>query len=1333
MAQIGSIGNYNEREEEFETYVARMKHYFKANDVPTEKQVSVLLTLIGPKGFALANNLLSPKSLDKCKFDEIVESLTTHYKPKKILIFERYKFQTRNQNAGESIAEYVASIKDLARTCDYGETLNDMLRDRFVIGLSNRATQQTLLTEGELTFVKAVNIAVSREAAIRDIEASHKSNSDSGVHKVNANKGYNKPTKGYNNSTNSNWQPSGQSKQNSKPKNENYGAKPKSKCSGCGSFHWRKDCPFINSECFSCKKTGHISKMCMNYKKSSDTNKINYESSRNAKPDSSEICYDFVFSVDDRVAPIKYPVYLNHCKLSMELDTGSFYSIMSKETFHKTWPTTSERPQVVPFKVPLNVYGGAPLSILGSVRVQAFLKEPTDAVDAQLIIVNNNGPTLLGRGMMKQLDISSFDLNEVHKLNEQDSLVSKYPELFAPGLGCYKDKTFSIAIDDTVAPKFFKARPVPYAMRDKVNDELDRLLKEGIIEPVSHSLWAAPMVPVLKTDMSVRICGDYKLTVNKASYLDSYPIPRVQDLFSNLANGTIFSKLDMSQAYAQLVLDENSSKYTTINTSKGLFKYNRLAFGISSAPGIFQRAMEELFHDLPNIICYLDDILVIGKDKREHDQFLNKVFQRLQTAGLKLRWEKCSIGVEEVTYLGFKIDKEGLHPTMQKVHAIRDAPKPTNVSQLRSYLGLLNFYRRFIPNAATMLEPLNKLLKSNVTWLWGKDQENAFNASKEELINSKALVHFDPTKQIVVSADSSAYGLGAVLYHKIDDVERPVCFVSRTLSPAERNYPQVEKEALAMVYAMRQFHYYLWGQKFTMVTDHKPLLGLFSVTKPIPPLASGRIQRWALIIQAYNFVLIHRSGKLLCTADALSRLPLANSCDSTPVPADWTNLVNFLDWSPVTSTTIKDETRKDPLLSKVLKYCESGWPDSSLIGPDFTPYSRRKDELSLQNGCILWGVRVVVPPNLRDSMKCELHADHSGASRMKELARSYLWWPNLDKDLETLVNSCSLCLENRHMPSKADLHPWEWPKNPWHRLHIDYAGPVDGNYFLVVVDAHSKWVDIHKTTGTSTKDTIKWLCRSFSNFGLPVSIVSDNGPCFTSEEFRLFMKNCGIRHITSAVYKPATNGLAERMVQTFKSSLKKSTEPIQITLDRFLFNYRMTPHSTTGVSPAELMFGRKLRCRLDLLWPTLSDKVAAKQQGQRKNHTNVPRKVDLSISDPIMIRNYAQRGSRWLPATVNEKTGPLSYRCKLSDGGVVKRHQDQIHLRSRSPPPPLRRILPPPLHEENLESSVLEPEVCEQPSGSHVSSETQNMAQSESPNLPRRSSRVRKPVTRLDL
>ena len=1038
------------------------------------------------------------------------------------------------------------------------------------------------------------------------------------------------------------------------------------------------------------------------------------------------------------ISPILVNIFLDEAKVTMELDTGTPPTIISKNLFEKIWPDTNNRPVLYPSSSHLRVYGGIPLTVVGELRVNARVENSSESRMTTVVVVKEEGPCLLGRRLINSLSVLQY-VNSV--ATNSDSLRAEFPKLFSEDLGRYRDKLFSIDVDPTVPSKFCKARTVPYTLRDKVDKELCRLQREGIISPISNCSWAAPVVPVIKSDGSVRLCGDYKLTANKAARVDTYPIPSLHDLFSSLAGGVVFSKLDMSQAYAQLCLDDQSKKYTVINTHRGLFQYNRLSFGISSAPGIFQRAMEELLRDMPGVFCYLDDILISASSIEEHGRILRLVLSKLQAAGLKLKLNNYHIGVPSVSYLGYVIDKEGIHPTEEKVKAIVEAPAPNNITQLRAYLGLLNFYRRFLPQAATMLEPLNRLLKADTPWVWGEEQKKAFLKSKEMLLNSSALVHFDPKLPLVVVADSSAYGIGGVLCHLINDVERPICFVSRTLSSAERNYSQLEKEALAMVFALRKFHYYLWGQaNFNLITDHKPLLGLFSPTKSIPPMASGRIQRWALLLQNYNFTLRHRSGALLGTADALSRLPLpSESSDNTPVPAEWDMLVNFLDTSPVTSENIHNETRKDPILSKVFKFCEVGWSNYVLKDSNLTSYIRRKDELSLQNGCVLWGSRVIIPTTLRPSIMKELHSSHVGSSRMKELARSYLWWPNLDKDLEELCNSCPECLSQRATPYKAELHPWEWPTQPWHRIHVDYAGPVEGRYFLIIVDAHSKWVDVYHTKGTTTAETIKCLQHSFAQFGLPISIVSDNGPCFTSQEFKDFAENSGIKHITTAVYKPSTNGLAEKMVQTFKRALRKSnSSDIQSSIDKFLFNYRLTPHSTTGVSPAELMFGRRLRSRLDLLWPgeSIATRVHERQQAQKKSYSKVPRKVGFSADTPVMIRDYTSRGPKWIPSTITEQTGPLSYRCTLPSG-VVKRHQDQILSRNISLPefdnysPEIDTPTstpstpsPPVITNDTIgdSSSSSEARIPKEQSSSFTSSPT-----------PRRSSRARRPVDRLDL
>ena len=1025
---------------------------------------------------------------------------------------------------------------------------------------------------------------------------------------------------------------------------------------------------------------------------------------------------------------------INSSCLNMELDTGAARSLISNEVYKSLWPKTQDRPKLLESPANLHAYGGVPLKVLGEIEAKVGVVGRGNAILSRLVVLNGNGPCLIGRDLISSLNISNIECTKINKVSN-NKFAEQFPQLFSPGLGTYLGREFRIEVDPTVAPRYCKARPVPFTMRAKVDKELDRLVSEGTITPITYSPWAAPIVPVLKSDNSIRICGDYKLTANKAARLDTYPIPRIEDLFSSLSGGKLFSKLDMSQAYAQLRLDDESKPYTIINTQKGLFQYNRLCFGISSAPGIFQRAMEDLLRDQDGVSCYLDDILISGSSPEEHDRRLTNVLNCLQSAGLRLKWDKCQIGLKEVQYLGFRIDGEGIHPSESKVEAIVKAPEPKDVSQLRAFLGLLNFYRKFIPKASTLLEPLNSLLRSKVTWHWDSEQRNAFEASKKALLNSNLLVHFDPSKPLVLVADSSSYGVGAVLCHLIDGVERPICFASRTLTSTERNYSQLEKEALAIVYALRQFHFYLWGQSnFTLITDHKPLLGLFGQDKPISPMSSGRIQRWSLILQAYKFTLVHRSGAFLGTADALSRLPLKATTDATPVPADWTNLVNFLDWAPVTGSHISQHTSRDPVLSKILKFCQNGWPSTAMGDPGLSPYIRRKEELSIQNGCVLWGSRVVVPPMLRTALLDELHSGHVGSSRMKELARSYLWWPQLDADLEQVTNSCPTCLENRASPPKAMLHPWEWPDRPWHRLHIDHAGPVNGQTFLIIVDAHSKWVEIFPTKGTTSKESIGCLQHLFSTFGLPVSIVSDNGPGFVSAEFEDFIQKCGIRHIKTAIYKPSTNGLAERMVQTFKRALKASSEPLKLTIDRFLFNYRMTPHATTGVSPAELMFGRKLRSRLDLLWPMdqVSSRVSSKQESQKNLYSKKPRQTFFPSDSPVMMRNYAS-GPKWIPGNITEPTGPISYRCVTSNGTISKRHLDQLTPRAPSVTPP-RPSVGGAIEPQSPTGTLPSPSVVELP----VEQPTEELVHPpdtvHSPVPPiRKSSRVRKPVSRLNL
>ena len=672
--------------------------------------------------------------------------------------------------------------------------------------------------------------------------------------------------------------------------------------------------------------------------------------------------------------------------------------------------------------------------------------------------------------------------------------------------------------------------------------------------------------------------------------------------------------------------------------------------------------MESLLRGIPYVVVYLDDILVTGPTEEAHVAALEEVLKRLQTAGLRLRKDKCVFMAPSVVYLGHKIDAQGLHPLPDKVRAIQEAPKPRNMSKLKSYLGLLAYYSKFLPNLATVLAPLYGLLQQYKTWRWTRVHTRAFKQSKELLLSSQVLVHFDPNLEIRLACDASDYGVGAVLSHLMPNgEEKPVGFVSRTLTEAEKKYSQVEKEALACVVGVTRFRSYLWGHHFTLQTDHKPLLTILNEHKAIPQQAANRIQRWAWNLAAYDYTITWRSTSQHANADALSRLPLSETPRHSSVPAELVLMMEQLQDAPITAVQIATWTRRDPLMARVMQYVLQGWPDV----PDDTlkPYWYKRLELSVEAGCLIWGGRVVVPPQGRESVLTELHCGHPGVSRMKSLARGLVWWPGMDMSIEKSVKLCSSCQQSQPSPPQAPLHPWNWPTRPWSRLHADYAGPVEGKMLLIVIDAHSKWIEATPVSAATAGTTVQQLRKLFAQFGLPETIVSDNGPQFAAEEFERFCKSNGIQHSRIAPYHPSSNGLAERAVRIVKQGLKKLAQGnLSDRLAQVLFQYRITPQTTTGSAPAELLLGRKPRSRLDLLKPALEQRVQNKQAQQKANRDKRSESRQFKMGEAVFVRNHAQ-GDRWLPGTIVENTGPLSYRVAVARGRFMRCHLD--HLRPR--------------------------------------------------------------------
>ena len=396
-----------------------------------------------------------------------------------------------------------------------------------------------------------------------------------------------------------------------------------------------------------------------------------------------------------------------------------------------------------------------------------------------------------------------------------------------------------------------------------------------------------------------------------------------------------------------------------------------MPFGITSAPAIWQKAMDEILAGIPGCICYLDDILVVGSSQEEHDQRLDTVLDRLSRRGVRLQKDKCLFSAPEVEYLGHVVSEKRLRPLESKYRAIRDAPQPQNLTQLKSYLGLLNYYSRFLPNISTTLQPLYMLLQKSQPWIWNKPQQEAFESSKEKLLASACLTHYDLQKPIRLKCDASPEGIGACLTHGMPDgSEQPIAFTSRTLSAAEKGYAQLEKEALALINGVRQFHKYLIGRKFTLVTDHQPLVKILGPKQGIPTLAAARLQLWAIILSAYDYDLKFTSGTSNQEADMLSRLPLPVEAID---PNEVTYYVNYLDTLPVTADQVKEATGNDPVLKQALRYTLEGWPTT--VASELSSYAKRATELTVAEGCLVFGGRVVIPKVLQKEVLAELHAE----------------------------------------------------------------------------------------------------------------------------------------------------------------------------------------------------------------------------------------------------------------------------------------------------------------------------------------------------------------------
>nr|XP_053616105.1 uncharacterized protein K02A2.6-like [Plodia interpunctella] len=1208
----------------WENYITRFAFCLEANEVTEDtKKKANLLAVCGPDLFDLISSLIAPKKISEVTFSTIKTYLDGHFHPPLNEIVESFKFHSRSQEEGEKVRDYIANLRKLSIHCNFTD-IERTLRDRLVCGIRDKEVQRKMLQQTKLTFKSACDMALSHESA----------NSDASLIVV-----------------------PGMSKANitleepmevnkiSYKKNELKFNKPQSKpeCFRCGKLH-KGECRFRWTKCNFCGKTGHIEVVCLSKNKEkgsvlkSDCNGLYEASINNIR--------------QKRVPAFLITMFINNFELEMEIDSGCAFTLISEPTARLIWK--GKLPEMKKNDLALKTWTDSALHILGKVMVEVRYKGSTK--NLPLIVAKGQGPSLIGRNWFDDLNIQLLGINNI-KIDTIDSsnVLGKYKGVFEEGLGKYKGPVVSITLKEGATPKFLKCRSIPFAIRERVFNEIDRLVSEHVLEPVAHAEWATPIVPVLKPNGSVRLCGDYRSTVNMVTDTDTYPLPTLDEAFTQLQGGVIFSKIDLERAYTQVTVDEPTSLLLTLNTPKGLYKVKRLPFGVKACPGIFQRLMSSLLANIPGVAVLLDDIVVSGTDIKEHNARLNAVLKQLQEAGLRVNKNKCKFAATTIHFLGFVIDEIGIHPCEHKINEIKEFPAPGNIKELQAFLGLLNFYDRFLPYKATIAEPLYKLLNKNTKWQWKPIHQTAFNKLQKMLTSSDTLVHYDLKKKIILSCDASQYGLGAVLEHVMEDGSiRPIMFASKTMNTHERNYAQVDKEAAAIVFGLKKFHQFVSGRKVTIKTDHKPLLGLFDPKRPIPNIISPRMLRWALLLSSYDYTLEYVKGTNLGNADALSRLPSPNT---EKVEEEFSGVL-LIEETPLELEFSAEEvarlTLKDTKLCKILYWIKNGWPNKT--ENEFKVYWQKREEFSTFRNCILWGNRVVLPEKMWAKVLEELHTTHDGIVITKAMARSYFWWPAIDKQIEDMIRQCHICAENRSMPTKV-THHWIRPNKPWSRLHIDYVGPFQGKTFLILIDSFSKWPEVKIVVDMSSSTLIKILREIFAAQGLPDTIVSDNGRSFTSEEFQNYCKTNGIRHILVAPYHPASNGQAERTVQTIKNKLRKlSNVPWQIRLPKILYGLRTTPNSINEKTPAELLNNRRFRTKFDYLNPLSSKDNPQLKELEDNENTKVR---NFEIGQTVYIKNYTGE-PRWLKGVVDKKIGVCRYLVKWN-GKLLKRHINQIH------------------------------------------------------------------------
>ena len=1192
--------------------------------------------------------------------NKILDALDTFSRGMVNETLERHLFNSRKQDDGEKFDDFLTDLKILSKNCNFcADCYPGLLRDRIVGGIQDDKIRQNLLADNKLTLEQAEHICRAGEKAVEGmstLKGSYKNKEDEvsfvdyGGHKRQGKKQF-----------------------SSLPRNTAASLHPRPTpaklCKFCLCKHpfGRTNCPAVGKRCNTCKQLDHFagSTICPQPPVSE------------VEESAIEVGHLFLGHVNlGGVEEVASSSTKNDWQVHMKttggsvlfkVDTGADVTVIGQQHLPKfKISQTDIRKTRKSLRGPAN----QPLHCLGYIKTHLSWGTKTTS---QIVYVCKNMTTcLLGKPAINALDM--LRLNAEPELSccslssqEGQDILNDFPEVFQ-GLGNIKGAPIHIDIQEGATPYHLSTpRHVALPLLDPLKKELDRMEKMGVIRKVEEPTdWCHPIVLVQKGNGSIRLCLDLT-RLNKAVKREFYQLESIDETLAKLGECNIMTKLDANSGYWQMPLDEESQLKATFITPFGRFCPTRGPFGLSSMQEIFNKRLDKIISGLPGVAKSTDDFLVTGRDMTEHDVHLRGLLTRLSDHGVTLNPAKCEFRQTTIDFLGHNISPAGIKPLSTKVDALLHFRTPENITELRRFFGMAQQLSKFTPELARASEPLRGLLSTKNTWVWTDNHEVAFQKTKQVLTKAPILAHYDVNKPTKLRTDGSLLnGVAAVLYQQHGNLWKPVEFASRYLSDAEKNYHNIEIEMLAVTWGCEKMSKYLHGlPHFLIQTDHKPLIPILNY-KPLAEMTL-RIQRMRMRLLKFSFSAEYVKGKELADADALSRAPWSKATKDDEIveqeiATHVETVVSNIPASEPRMVEIQNETSADTTLQDLRHMINQGWPATIRECPEhIRPFWHCQQDLTVAKGLILKGSQIVIPASMRRDMLDRLHEGHLGMEKCKRRARQCIYWPNMNNQIEQKIRQCGE--GSKLLPSKPaePLLPHVCPAKPWQKVGSDLFHWA-GKMYVIIVDYFSLWPEVYLLRKPDSTNVIHAIKEAFSQHGIPQELVSDNGPQYTSREFRLFKSQWQFVHTTSSPHYYQSNGLAECTVKAVKRLIKKCHRSNQDILKGLLI-LRNTPIKC-GQSPAQLLKGYILRDNLPRLQedhPPLTrsparERTQAKTYYDKKHATTRQPREDFQPGQAVAIQHEATK--EWsLYGKVIQQISPRSYEIQLQCGRKIRRNQ----------------------------------------------------------------------------